>query len=602
MTMSLCGCHLRSLDEIQMLSLSNIQSIKHDLSCFYRYVHKEDNFLPVHLFAFGTNVPPLEMRALLEATTDEEFARNLKSGYNPLFFSLLHDQNTITIDCIIKRKKEFLTARTKKIGVDVYNECPLHLAVRTQKNEDIIAMVAEGFISAIFMINSKGENPLHTALESSCSAQTIELLLSVMRNFPFENMMILLLSETEKGETMLEIAIRKKYDRETIEKLSWLTVKAARESGVNVATLRYKAGEPLQDHFSYVKHSSFKDCWNLTPTSMVKRRLRSVPTNQSRDVNHFLMVIVKKTHSPLITSTIDKETSLGYDIVLQTEKETEDMFERSVKFLENKWEKRLVRACVNSYAEDTNALVWAMQTVIQKFDLSFYLDTSCLDGMTYEQKENLIHSSNANTIIGLSEESVTFLMELMKIASKSILYENMDSIQKLKDIDEKKLCVEIVQAKLMETNKKYDAAVEKAKKASEDLIAEEESEKMKANIKKKKSRRNDKQKKTIVTEAPSLEIIEYNIKSINNEIYEDASHDYCSVLSKDDIVAIEINTTNVFNDNSDQETECIVCMENKKDTCFVPCGHVCVCASCAGEFYTGFFNLFFAIKIFPDFL
>jgi len=70
----------------------------------------------------------MEMTALLQATTDEEFARNLKSGYNPLLFCLLHHQNIVTIENIIQRKKEFLTERTKKIGTDVHNECALHLA------------------------------------------------------------------------------------------------------------------------------------------------------------------------------------------------------------------------------------------------------------------------------------------------------------------------------------------------------------------------------------------------------------------------------------------------------------------------------------------
>jgi len=88
----------------------------------------------VHKLAFDTNVPPMEMIALLEATTDEEFARNLKSGYNPLLFSLLHHQNIVTIGNIIQRKKEFLTERTKQNGTNVYNECALHLAVRTQRD------------------------------------------------------------------------------------------------------------------------------------------------------------------------------------------------------------------------------------------------------------------------------------------------------------------------------------------------------------------------------------------------------------------------------------------------------------------------------------
>jgi len=220
-----------------------------------------------------------------------------------------------------------------------------------------------------------------------------------------------------------------------------------------------------------------------------------MPISQARDINQFVMVMVKKTHSPLITSTIDQDTSLAYDLVLQTGKETEDMFEQSVKFLENKWEKRLIRACVSSYVDDTRKLVWAMQTMIEKFDSSFDLDKSCLEGMSYDQKENLIHSSNEKTIEGLSKESITSLVELMKIASQNILNENMDSIKKLKDIDANESRIALMDAKRVESCKKYEAAVQKANKASEIRIAQEEFEKNKGNNKKKKSRRNDKKQR-----------------------------------------------------------------------------------------------------------
>ena len=611
--MSLCGCHLRSLDEIQTLSLSNIPFTEHDQSCFYHYVQEDEDFLAIHQTAFNTNVPFMEMTALLEDTTDEEFAHNLKSGYNPLLLSLLHPQNIITIQNIIQKKRRFLTARTKKVGTDVYNECALHLAVRTQSDENIIAMVAQGFISAIFMINSNGESPLHTALESSCSASTISLLISVMQNFPFENMMMLLLNETVKGETMLEIAIRKKYDHATIENLSWMTVKAARESGVNIAILKYQAGEPLQNHFAYEKHPTLKDCLNLTPTTMVKRRLRSVPISQARDINHFLVVIVKKTHSHLITRSIDKDTTLNYDIVLQTQQETEDIFERSVKFLENKWEKRLLRACLCSYVDDRYELVWAMRIMIEQFDSSFNLDTSCLEGISREQKEKLIDWSNEKLDVALSKESFDLLIELVKTASQDILNKNFDSIQKKKDIDANASRIALIETKRIESCKQYETAVKKADKAFKALIAQEESEKNSSNNK-KKSRRNGKHKKGNVTAVPSSENIEY---ALNSQMNDEESPDFCNILPLDDLVAIEIKKTEVLSDDvgkSDpikipdliddayQESECIICMENKKDTCFVPCGHVCVCATCAGKFSTEKLNLDFATKLFSNFM
>ena len=35
------------------------------------------------------------------------------------------------------------------------------------------------------------------------------------------------------------------------------------------------------------------------------------------------------------------------------------------------------------------------------------------------------------------------------------------------------------------------------------------------------------------------------------------------------------------NNNEDyDETECIICMDNMKNTMFVPCGHICVCDNC----------------------
>ena len=32
---------------------------------------------------------------------------------------------------------------------------------------------------------------------------------------------------------------------------------------------------------------------------------------------------------------------------------------------------------------------------------------------------------------------------------------------------------------------------------------------------------------------------------------------------------------------SDEENECVICMTNKRDTCVLPCRHVCCCAECA---------------------
>ena len=32
---------------------------------------------------------------------------------------------------------------------------------------------------------------------------------------------------------------------------------------------------------------------------------------------------------------------------------------------------------------------------------------------------------------------------------------------------------------------------------------------------------------------------------------------------------------------SEEEKECVVCMTNKRDTCVLPCRHVCCCADCA---------------------
>ena len=32
-----------------------------------------------------------------------------------------------------------------------------------------------------------------------------------------------------------------------------------------------------------------------------------------------------------------------------------------------------------------------------------------------------------------------------------------------------------------------------------------------------------------------------------------------------------------------EETTCTICMENKKNVVFLPCGHMCTCAQCAPQ-------------------
>jgi hypothetical protein len=38
--------------------------------------------------------------------------------------------------------------------------------------------------------------------------------------------------------------------------------------------------------------------------------------------------------------------------------------------------------------------------------------------------------------------------------------------------------------------------------------------------------------------------------------------------------------------DNDTENECVICTTNKKNTIFIPCGHVALCIHCSGEYYS----------------
>ena len=74
-----------------------------------------------------------------------------------------------------------------------------------------------------------------------------------------------------------------------------------------------------------------------------------------------------------------------------------------------------------------------------------------------------------------------------------------------------------------------------------------------------------------------IEIENVNLVNLRGTYYYRISSKNIKII--DDVV--DIDNLKVFGGTEEEDTDCVICMDNQKDTVFGPCGHFNCCRTCA---------------------
>ena len=512
-----------------------------------------------------------------------------KIRYNPLHVLLASGHATYTdVNVIVAENLCFLAEKTpQQDNIILFDECALHFALRYNCTDEIIKLILVKFPKALMMTNSEGMTPYQCSFQHRCHEGVIKIIMQNTVHLSIPERYFLYTHETNMKELLLEVAIRNKYGSPIVDILMRQTMLSIKLSGVNIITHERNSVEGLPDHLMLDKHESRQSTWYITPFSLLERK-----PNFARNGEETRSTI-KKIHIGLNTIELDVKTQEEIIINIMRSEEAEKYFHEMLALIKSNWSKRIIYSSLKTCMRYQTCMRGPIKTFsmiatqLEQHDFTF--DLAVDDDAENEQLE-------AMKIIQkiLDNNDQTNDMKINDIKNiKRILHLLSDAIRAYKMTKLDKINSKKYQHEEAQHEKRLEKiAHEKSDAASKDLLAQEEKEEIEKSGQSstKKCRRIKKKTINVILklglnsegDAAGAPDSKSNVTFSNAYPREDSTDIKSEKKLPTPTASHDLIQEKTDCGNDEDMNECLLCMESPKTTCFVPCGHLCVCSACAG--------------------
>jgi len=535
-----------------------------------------------------------------------------KNRFNPLHVMLSSGHAICSDVCILLAENSCFVAEKTPWQDDsiLFDECALHIALKSHCDHSIIRLLIESFPMSLMMLDSAGMTPYHSAFFHCCDSIVISIIMRNTVHLSLDERYFLYTQQTHMKELLIEVAIRNRYCNNIVGILMRQTMQCIPLSGVNVITHERNNVEGLPPHLILKKHELLPNTWYITPFSLLEMKPNFVRHGDKTQCT------VRKIHIGLNKIKLKLKTKEEILVNIIRSKEGEKYFHEMLALIKSNWCQRIIYTslleCIR-YQKGPIKTFGLIVTQLEQYDLKINLATN--DSEENEQRDAVkiiqkILDNNEKT----NEIEINYIKNI-----KRILHLFRDSILEYKNIKLEQISFKKNQdEEALHEQRLEKIAHDKSEAASKDLLDEEKNKELEksSKINKKKSRRINKKttnvmlKSLLISGSDSVvaQDINANVPFRNANPPDDtidkkmetnlptviACHDVIGDNADDTIdkkseknLPTAIACHDVIEDNTDDGdddniNECLLCMGTRKNTCFVPCGHLCVCSACAG--------------------